>query len=30
MKASKEILEKGTFTELGNGYSGGELNKMFS
>ena len=30
MKASKEIAEKGTFTELGNGYPGGELNKMFS
>ena len=30
MKASKEIAEQGTFTELGNGYSGGELNKMFS
>jgi NIPSNAP len=25
----REIAEKGTFTELGNGYSGGELNKMF-
>jgi methylisocitrate lyase len=30
MRASREIAEKGTFTELGNGYSGGELNKMFS
>jgi 2-methylisocitrate lyase-like PEP mutase family enzyme len=29
MRASREIAEKGTFTELGNGYSGGELNKMF-
>jgi 2-methylisocitrate lyase-like PEP mutase family enzyme len=30
MRAAQEIVEKGTFTELGNGYSGGELNKMFS
>ena len=30
MRASREIAEKGTFTELGNGFSGGELNKMFS
>jgi 2-methylisocitrate lyase-like PEP mutase family enzyme len=30
MRAAQEIAEKGTFTELGNGYSGGELNKMFS
>jgi len=29
MRAAQEIAEKGTFTELGNGYSGGELNKMF-
>jgi 2-methylisocitrate lyase-like PEP mutase family enzyme len=29
MKAAREIAEKGTFTELGNGYPGGELNKMF-
>jgi 2-methylisocitrate lyase-like PEP mutase family enzyme len=29
MKASREIAEKGTFTELGNGFPGGELNKMF-
>jgi 2-methylisocitrate lyase-like PEP mutase family enzyme len=29
MKASKEIAEKGTFTELATGYPGGELNKMF-
>ncbi|MBR0692602.1 oxaloacetate decarboxylase [Bradyrhizobium lablabi] len=29
MKAAKEMAEKGTFTELANGYSGGELNKMF-
>jgi 2-methylisocitrate lyase-like PEP mutase family enzyme len=30
MRASREIAEKGTFTELGDGYPGGELNKMFS
>jgi len=24
------MAEKGTFEELGTGYSGGELNKMFS
>ena len=30
MRAAREIAEKGTFTELGNGYSGGELNKMFN
>jgi 2-methylisocitrate lyase-like PEP mutase family enzyme len=30
MKAAKEMAEKGTFTELANGYPGGELNKMFS
>lgn len=29
MKAAKEMAEKGTFTEFANGYSGGELNKMF-
>ena len=29
MKASKEMAEQGTFTEFANGYSGGELNKMF-
>ena len=29
MRAAREIAEKGTFTELGNGYPGGELNKMF-
>jgi methylisocitrate lyase len=29
MKAAKEMAEQGTFTELANGYSGGELNKMF-
>jgi 2-methylisocitrate lyase-like PEP mutase family enzyme len=30
MKASREILQQGTFTELGKGFPGGELNKMFS
>jgi 2-methylisocitrate lyase-like PEP mutase family enzyme len=30
MRAAREIAEKGTFSELGNGYSGAELNKMFS
>jgi 2-methylisocitrate lyase-like PEP mutase family enzyme len=29
MKASREMAEQGTFTELGNGFPGGELNKMF-
>jgi 2-methylisocitrate lyase-like PEP mutase family enzyme len=29
MRAAREIAEQGTFTELGNGYPGGELNKMF-
>jgi 2-methylisocitrate lyase-like PEP mutase family enzyme len=29
MRAATEIAEKGTFTELGSGYSGAELNKMF-
>jgi 2-methylisocitrate lyase-like PEP mutase family enzyme len=29
MRAAREIAEKGTFTELGNGFAGGELNKMF-
>src|SRR5580704_15384437 len=29
MRAAREIAEQGTFTELGQGYSGGELNKMF-
>ena len=29
MKAAKEMAEKGTFTDLASGYSGGELNKMF-
>jgi hypothetical protein len=30
MRAAREIVEQGTFTELGHGYPGGELNKMFS
>jgi 2-methylisocitrate lyase-like PEP mutase family enzyme len=30
MRAAREIAEQGTFTELGKGYPGGELNKMFS
>jgi methylisocitrate lyase len=29
MRAAREMAEQGTFTELGNGYPGGELNKMF-
>jgi 2-methylisocitrate lyase-like PEP mutase family enzyme len=29
MRAAREIAEQGTFTELGHGYPGGELNKMF-
>jgi 2-methylisocitrate lyase-like PEP mutase family enzyme len=29
MHAAQEMAEKGTFTELGKGYAGGELNKMF-
>ena len=29
MRAAREIAEQGTFSELGNGYSGAELNKMF-
>ncbi len=29
MHAAREIAEKGTFTALGQGYSGAELNKMF-
>ena len=28
MRAAREIAEQGSFTELGNGYPGGELNKM--
>src|ERR1700687_3573739 len=30
MRAAREMAEKGTFTELDHGYSGGELNKMLS
>jgi methylisocitrate lyase len=30
MRAAREIAEAGTFTELGSGYSGAELNKIFS
>jgi 2-methylisocitrate lyase-like PEP mutase family enzyme len=30
MKAAREMAEKGTFTELANGFPGGELNKMFN
>jgi 2-methylisocitrate lyase-like PEP mutase family enzyme len=30
MKVAREIAEQGTFTELGSGFPGGELNKMFS
>ena len=30
MRAAREMAEKGTFTELGSGYPGAELNKMFS
>jgi 2-methylisocitrate lyase-like PEP mutase family enzyme len=29
MRAAREIADQGTFTELGTGYSGAELNKMF-
>jgi methylisocitrate lyase len=29
MKAAREMAEHGTFTELANGYGGGELNKLF-
>src|ERR1700716_4646271 len=29
MKAAREMAEQGTFTDLANGYPGGELNKMF-
>jgi 2-methylisocitrate lyase-like PEP mutase family enzyme len=28
IRSAREMAEKGTFTELANGYSGGELNKM--
>src|SRR6201992_573269 len=30
MRAAREMAEQGTFSDLANGYSGGELNKMFS
>src|SRR3979490_1771755 len=30
MRTAREMADKGTFTELGSGYPGGELNKMFS
>ena len=30
MKTAREMADQGTFTELANGYPGGELNKMFS
>jgi methylisocitrate lyase len=30
MRSAREMAEQGTFTELANGYPGGELNKMFS
>jgi methylisocitrate lyase len=30
MRTAREMVDKGTFTELGSGYPGGELNKMFS
>ena len=29
MAAAREMAEHGTFTELGKGFPGGELNKMF-
>ena len=29
MRAAREIAEQGTFTELAQGYPGGDLNKMF-
>ena len=29
MRAAQEIADKGSFTELGSGFPGGELNKMF-
>jgi hypothetical protein len=29
MKAAREMAEQGTFTDLAQGYPGGELNKMF-
>jgi 2-methylisocitrate lyase-like PEP mutase family enzyme len=30
MRAAREIIEKGTFTEFGNGYPAAELNKTFA
>ena len=30
MRAAREMAEQGTFTGLGSGHPGGELNKMFS
>ena len=30
LKAAQEIAQQGSLNELGNGYSGGELNKMFA
>jgi 2-methylisocitrate lyase-like PEP mutase family enzyme len=30
MRAAREIAEEGSFSELGTGFSGGELNKMFA
>jgi 2-methylisocitrate lyase-like PEP mutase family enzyme len=30
MRAAREMAEQGSFTELASGFSGGELNKMFS
>jgi len=30
MKAAREMAEQGSFSELSNGYPGGDLNKMFS
>jgi 2-methylisocitrate lyase-like PEP mutase family enzyme len=29
MRAAQEIADKGSFSELGSGFAGGELNKMF-
>jgi 2-methylisocitrate lyase-like PEP mutase family enzyme len=29
MRAAREMADRGSFTELGSGFSGGELNKMF-
>jgi methylisocitrate lyase len=30
MRAAREMAASGTFTELGNSYPGGELNRMFT